>query len=214
MPCYRIRNVDNPSSPRPISVKTGIAAPLTKVNGQSSALSIDDEALEADNPAWTAQSRHQYIAARGSAVPSKVVDPVAVRNAIDASDRTANVTYALRKFVLAAGAVWLSLAGGAFADVILNVSYAGGASSHFDRDYYVKKHLPLVQKSWGAYGLKACSAFFPSDDRIGVVAVAVCKFKDRQSLDNAFNSSATAAVLEDVKKFTDIPPNRTIATPF
>lgn len=56
-----------------------------------------------------------------------------------------NVTYALKKFVFAAGAVWLSLAGGALADVILDVSDAGGTSSHFDRDYYVKKHLALVQ---------------------------------------------------------------------
>lgn len=118
------------------------------------------------------------------------------------------------KYILAAGAIWLTMTGAALAEVTLNVSYAGTSSSRFDKDYYVKMHLPLVQKSWGSYGLEACSAFFPSDDKVGVVAVAVCKFKDKQSLDDAFNSSATGAVLEDVKNFTDIPPNRTIATPF
>ncbi|MGO8059926.1 MULTISPECIES: EthD family reductase [Rhizobium/Agrobacterium group] len=122
--------------------------------------------------------------------------------------------HAVTKSILAAGAIWLTLTGSSMADVTLNVSYAGEASSHFDRDYYVKKHLPLVQESWGKYGLEACSAFFPSDDKVGVVAVAVCKFTDRQALDNAFNSKATGAVLDDVKNFTDIPPNRTIATPF
>jgi len=120
----------------------------------------------------------------------------------------------LTKSILVAGAAWLSLTGAAFAEVTLNVSYSGDASSHFDREYYVNTHLPLVQKAWGPYGLEACSAFYPSDYKVGVVAVAVCKFKDKQSLDNAFNSSETGAVLEDVKKFTDIQPNRTIATPF
>ncbi|NKL39050.1 EthD family reductase [Rhizobium leguminosarum bv. viciae] len=118
------------------------------------------------------------------------------------------------KYVLAAGAIWLAMTGAAFAEVTLNVSYSGNSSSHYDRDYYVRMHLPLVQKSWGSYGLEAYSAFFPSDDKVGVVAVAVCKFKDKQSLDKAFNSSATAAVLDDVKNFTDLTPNRTIATPF
>lgn len=122
--------------------------------------------------------------------------------------------HAFSKSIFVAGAVWLTLTGAAFAEVTLNVSYAGDASSHFDRDYYMNKHLPLVQELWGPYGLEACSAFFPSDYRVGVVAVAVCKFKDRQALDNAFNSSATGAVLEDVEKFTDIQPNRTVATPF
>lgn len=118
------------------------------------------------------------------------------------------------KLIVFVGSVWLALASTAFADVTLNVSYVGDASSHFDRDYYVKKHLPLVQESWGPYGLEACSAFFPSGYEVGVVAVAVCRFKDRQALDDAFNSSATGPVLEDVKKFTDIQPSRTIATPF
>lgn len=118
------------------------------------------------------------------------------------------------KAILVASSAWLSLTGAAVAEVTLNVSYSGGTNSHFDRKYYVNKHLPLVQKSWGPYGLEACSAFFPSDYKVGIVAVAVCKFKDKVSLDNAFNSSKTGLVLDDVKKFTDIQPNRTIATPF
>ncbi|WJH38269.1 hypothetical protein N7E02_06310 (plasmid) [Aliirhizobium terrae] len=76
------------------------------------------------------------------------------------------MTYALKKFVFAAGAVWLSLAGGALADVILDVSNAGGTSSHFDRDYYVKKHLALVQ-NLAALWFRSLRRFFPSDDKVG-----------------------------------------------
>ncbi len=45
------------------------------------------------------------------------------------------------------------------------VTYPGDASTRFDRDYYVRHHVPLVMECWGPLGLESCAAFWPADVR-------------------------------------------------
>jgi len=40
------------------------------------------------------------------------------------------------------------------------VACLGDATTRFDRDYYVRRHLPLTMDCWGRYGLEAAEAFF------------------------------------------------------
>lgn len=94
------------------------------------------------------------------------------------------------------------------------VTYAGGAGTRFDRDYYVRTHLPLVMEAWGPYGLDSAAAFFPFGDGAGTIAVCICEFRDEAALNAAFGSPLTGRVMADVKQFTDVEPARARAVPF
>ncbi len=52
------------------------------------------------------------------------------------------------------------------------VTYPGDAGTRFDRDYYVRHHLPLVMACWGPLGLESCAAFWPADADAGTIASA------------------------------------------
>ncbi len=47
--------------------------------------------------------------------------------------------------------------------ITMYVTYAGDAATRFDRDYYIRHHLPLVMQCWGSLGLMSCAAFWPAD---------------------------------------------------
>lgn len=96
---------------------------------------------------------------------------------------------------------------------MLFVTYAGDASTRFDRDYYVSTHLPLVMEAWSPYGLETAAAFFPSNDGAGTIAVCVCGFRNEASITTAINSPQTERVMSDVKHFTDVQPSQSLAVP-
>jgi uncharacterized protein (TIGR02118 family) len=97
--------------------------------------------------------------------------------------------------------------------VVIYVIYTGEASDRFDRDYYDATHLPLVMDAWAKYGLLGTTAFFPSQDRIGTIALCECVFRDEAALEAAFASPEAAAVMADVIAFTDLIPTRVRAAP-
>ena len=96
---------------------------------------------------------------------------------------------------------------------MLFVTYAGDASTRFDRDYYVGTHLPLVLEAWGSYGLKTVAAFFPAGDGAGTIAVAVCVFQNEAAIATSINSPQTDRVMADIKHFTDAKPSQSRAAP-
>lgn len=89
----------------------------------------------------------------------------------------------------------------------LFVTYPAGEGAHFDRDYYVGRHLPLVEKEWGPSGLQTAQAFFPAGAGGPDIAVAVLTFATDEAIGVALASPATAAVLGDLANFTNISPN-------
>lgn len=96
---------------------------------------------------------------------------------------------------------------------MLFVTYAGDANTHFDRDYYVSTHLPLVLEAWSPYGLETATAFFPVGDGAGTIAVCICKFQDEAAIATSLASPHTERVMADVKHFTDVKPEPSRAVP-
>ena len=93
------------------------------------------------------------------------------------------------------------------------VTYAGDATTRFDRQYYVEKHLPLVTSAWGPLGMQSIAAFFPAGTGEGTIAVCVCQFRDGEAISAALKAPETRAVMEDVPHFTDAKPKQLQAVP-
>lgn len=93
------------------------------------------------------------------------------------------------------------------------ITYAGDATTRFDRDYYSKAHLPLVMEAWGRHGLETTAAFFPSGDGAGTIAICICEFKDEAAIQASLNSPQIEQVMADVHHFTDAKPAQRRAIP-
>ena len=97
--------------------------------------------------------------------------------------------------------------------ITIYVTYPGDAATRFDRDYYVRHHLPLVMECWGPLGMVSCAAFWPADDGAGTIAIAECRFRDKAALSAALASPETPRVMADVARFTDAKPAQSVAGP-
>lgn len=93
------------------------------------------------------------------------------------------------------------------------VTYAGDASTRFDRDYYVNTHLPMVMDAWRSFGLESVAAFFPADNGAGTIAVCICGFRDEAAMFASLRSPETGRIMDDVKSFTDVEPSQSRAVP-
>lgn len=85
------------------------------------------------------------------------------------------------------------------------------ASSRFDYDYYVSKHLPLVAELWAPLGLasagasKGLSGLMPGSAP-EYVTIAELNFPSVEVLQAVMTSPAAAQVLGDIPNFTDAQP--------
>ena len=93
------------------------------------------------------------------------------------------------------------------------VTYSGDADTRFDRDYYVRHHVPLVMACWGPLGLQSCTAFWPAIIGAGTICICECRFRDEAALRAALASPATPRVMADVAHFTDATPEQSLAGP-
>lgn len=98
--------------------------------------------------------------------------------------------------------------------VTLYVTYQGDVNSQFDRSYYAKTHLPLVEIAFKKYGLLGVSVFYPEISQTGTLVICECIFIDEAGLEAAFNSPEASAVMKDINHFTDITPIRLRGTTF
>lgn len=98
--------------------------------------------------------------------------------------------------------------------ITLYVTYSGDTDTPFDQSYWINKHMPLVRECWGPYGLVSAAGFFPSGDSGGLVAIAPCVFRDEAAMKAALASPESARVMADVKKFTAIKPQQSVARPW
>ena len=95
----------------------------------------------------------------------------------------------------------------------MHVTYRGDPTARFDRDYYVRHHLPLVMECWGPLGLEGCAAFWPADAGTGTICIAECRFRDEAAMRAALTSPETPRVMADVARFTDVAPSQSLADP-
>ncbi|KAL6702953.1 hypothetical protein ACN47E_000795 [Coniothyrium glycines] len=87
----------------------------------------------------------------------------------------------------------------------LYIVYPRKEGATFDKEYYIKTHLPLAQKVWEKHGMKsyAITEFAPdSPYSIGVVA----EFESLEGWGAAAKDSDTKQVIDDVKNFSSEGP--------
>ena len=93
------------------------------------------------------------------------------------------------------------------------VTYSGDSNVHFDRDYWINKHMPLVRKTWEPYGLVSAGGFFPFCDGGSLIAICPCVFRDEAAIHTALAAPETKRVMDDIRNFTSLQPARYIARP-
>jgi uncharacterized protein (TIGR02118 family) len=84
------------------------------------------------------------------------------------------------------------------------VGYKSTSGSHFDTDYYINKHMALVEKSWSDHGLTNWSVSQIEEEDAPYNILASLVFKDQASFQKAAGDGA--AVFSDVPNFTDLKP--------
>ena len=93
--------------------------------------------------------------------------------------------------------------------ILVSVLYPNDAGSKFDQDYYLQKHMPLVQARWGGMGLQDARVLRGTAAGDGGQApYRVITLLTFGSLDE-FRSAAKAhgaEIFADIPKFTDVQP--------
>jgi uncharacterized protein (TIGR02118 family) len=92
--------------------------------------------------------------------------------------------------------------------MIVSVAYPKTATSSFDLDYYVSKHVPLVNRLWGPLGLRGAQVLRGTGSLGGAPAYELICLLDFASQE-AFNGAAAAhadEVMGDIPNFTNVQP--------
>ena len=92
--------------------------------------------------------------------------------------------------------------------ILVTVLYPKTDSSHFDHDYYLAKHIPLVRATWSGLGLERV------DLMRGVGAldggphayelIGLLSFRSSEDVQKAL--AVGAAVMADIPNFTNVEP--------
>ena len=93
--------------------------------------------------------------------------------------------------------------------MIVSVTYPHSEGSHFDTNYYLTKHMPLVRERWTSLGLKGTQILKGSPGPDGVAAASTMMvLLDFESAEAFGKAVATHGdeVMGDVPNFTDIKP--------
>lgn len=92
----------------------------------------------------------------------------------------------------------------------LTFFYPYDLKAHYDLDYLIQKHLPLVKERWSKCGMKGWSVtkFTPNPEGIPpVYAFSTTLSWDRhESIGTALEGKDVNAIMDDVMKFSDKEP--------
>ncbi|ESZ98617.1 hypothetical protein SBOR_0987 [Sclerotinia borealis F-4128] len=88
--------------------------------------------------------------------------------------------------------------------VIITVMYPKTETSTFDLDYYLKKHMPLVQEKWGPQGLKNWSVT-KLDESGGYTMQALLWFESSEAWAKA-GATDGPTIMKDISKFSSEQP--------
>ncbi|RMJ16838.1 hypothetical protein CDV36_003471 [Fusarium kuroshium] len=89
----------------------------------------------------------------------------------------------------------------------ITVLFPNEPDAKYDFDYYVSKHLPLIQERWGKYGVKSWSATqftsgldgSPSPYAFG----SVVEWENADQIKTAFEGPEAAEIMGDVANFSN-----------
>ncbi|KAI1122002.1 hypothetical protein F5Y10DRAFT_255109 [Nemania abortiva] len=87
---------------------------------------------------------------------------------------------------------------------IVSVKYPAGTT--FDMDYYLKTHMPLVQKLWTPYGLKAWKIAQYDNAGAPYVVQAWLEWESKEHADKGIGGLDATTIFDDVAKFSDKKP--------
>lgn len=90
------------------------------------------------------------------------------------------------------------------------VMYPNEKDIHFDEDYYMKTHMPLVEHTWKKYGLNSwhVTKFHNALDgsRAQYLIMATLEWESQEALQTALKDSGSADVFADIPNFTNKIP--------
>jgi uncharacterized protein (TIGR02118 family) len=86
----------------------------------------------------------------------------------------------------------------------VTVAYPQQPGKRFDFDYYLKTHIPLVQRLLGS-AIRRVEVFKGAGSDAANVCVAALFFDSKDAFEKAFNPVAKE-VMGDVPNYTDIEP--------
>jgi uncharacterized protein (TIGR02118 family) len=81
------------------------------------------------------------------------------------------------------------------------VLYPRKEGSTFDKEYYLKTHMPLAMKHWGKHGFKSYAVTELNDDSPYSYSV-VMEFESYESFGKATQDPGTKEVMDDVTNFS------------
>jgi uncharacterized protein (TIGR02118 family) len=100
--------------------------------------------------------------------------------------------------------------------VVISVMYPTGSGSRFDFDYYLHKHVPLVDTRWGDLGLRELQIFRGVASLEGggpaFHVTALLTFGSIEEFQNAMSKHG-AEIIADIVNFTDSQPALQINEP-
>jgi uncharacterized protein (TIGR02118 family) len=104
---------------------------------------------------------------------------------------------------------------------IVSVLYPRHSESRFDHEYYLQKHMPLVQQRWTEMGMVQMEWMrglaSPGGGEPGYEVITLLTFLSSEAFEAALASSGSE-VLGDVPNFTNVQPlvqiNEPVTGPF
>ena len=91
----------------------------------------------------------------------------------------------------------------------ISINYPYSEDNYFDKDYYLKTHIPMVKDALSPLGLKQVEVVFGQaaimNKQPRFFAVANMYFEDIPSMGGALQSKG-AELTGDIKNFTDVIP--------
>src|SRR5213080_4686377 len=88
----------------------------------------------------------------------------------------------------------------------LIVSYPVTEDGIFDREYFLSKHIPLAQSTWGKFNLMSAEILFPAVGPQPLAGMVILRFAEQTGIDSVLTSPGTAEVVADVANFTNLTP--------
>jgi uncharacterized protein (TIGR02118 family) len=92
--------------------------------------------------------------------------------------------------------------------ITVSVLYPKNDSSHFDHEYYVEKHIPLVRSTWGGMGLERIEIMRGAGTLDGGLhpyeLIGALTFASMEDLQKAMSQGAE--IFADIPNFTNVQP--------